>query len=315
MTAVTTTVGSTVHRLSVSYYDALPTSQRMLIIEDEPRDARILEAMLQRGGLSKFTLSHATSIGEAETKLGEDRPDIIILDLELPDATDLEGLIRLKEYSSQIPIIVLTGRDDENLALSALQQGAEDYLTKGNVDRDRLIRSVRYAIERHKTVKQLAGVTHELQHANATLEKLALLDPLTDLLNRRGLQQAVSREIDRVSREAARVLVVLIDLDDFKEMNDRFGHSVGDIVLMEVSRRLKACVRAVDYVARIGGDEFVMLLPRASGNLVAIAERIRLAVASTAIQLSSGVFRPTASLAAMMLNSDMPSIEQILAHA
>src|SRR6185295_1275552 len=112
---------------------------------------------------------------------------------------------------SEIPVIVLTGRTDDTLASAALISGAENYLRKGTFDFESLIRSIRYAVERHRGVRDLARVKKELESANRDLERLTLIDPLTELLNRRGLQQALSRELRHLDRGIVATAVLVID--------------------------------------------------------------------------------------------------------
>jgi diguanylate cyclase (GGDEF)-like protein len=179
-----------------------------------------------------------------------------------------------------------------------------------------VIRSIRYAVERHRGVRDLARMKKELESANRDLERLTLIDPLTELLNRRGLQQALSREVQHLERGVTASAVLVIDLDDFKQINDRLGHAAGDVVLKEVGRRLRASVRAVDYVGRIGGDEFMLLLPESDPpEVMRVAERIRLAIATAMIQHSSGTVTLTASIATLLLTRDTPAVDQLLARA
>ncbi|HYS54449.1 MAG TPA: diguanylate cyclase [Thermoanaerobaculia bacterium] len=288
---------------------------RLLIVDDDARYARALRELLTES-FSDLHITHVTTIDEACRRVDTGQVDMVILDLGLPDADGLESLERLHDCILEIPIIVLTARSDENLALAALQHGAEDYLVKDAVNHQILARSLRYALERHRVIRDLGRVTKELQVANSNLEKLTLLDPLTELLNRRGLQQALSREIERIDRENIDVLVLLVDIDDFKRVNDSFGHAVGDIALQEIAKRLRHCVRAVDYACRIGGDEFLMLLPNADRDEASsIAERARVSIATMIIQHSTGTLHLTSSVAAMLLRRDTPSIDELLTQA
>jgi diguanylate cyclase (GGDEF)-like protein len=110
--------------------------------------------------------------------------------------------------------------------------------------------------------------------------------------------------------------VLVLDLDDFKQINENLGHAVGDVVLKEIGRRLRASLRAVDYVGRLGGDEFMLVLPETDPSEVTrVAERVRLAVATAIIQHTSGTVTLTASIAALVLSSDMPAVDQLLARA
>lgn len=289
---------------------------RLLIVEDDLPSARSLRDLLEHSDDPRFAIRHVTSAAEACEAVRRGNIDVVMLDLGLPDARDLEALVRLEASVEEIPVIVLTGRGDESLATEALQFGAEDYLRKGEIGYESLIRSIRYAVERHRGVRDLARVRKELESANRDLERLALIDPLTELLNRRGLQQALSREVQHLTRGISGSAALVIDLDDFKQINDSLGHAAGDVVLKEVGRRLRASVRAIDFAGRVGGDEFMIILPETDPSEVArVAERIRLAVATAIIQHSTGPISLTASIATILLTTEMPAVDQLLARA
>ncbi|HEX6099466.1 MAG TPA: diguanylate cyclase [Thermoanaerobaculia bacterium] len=292
------------------------TTLRLLIVEDDPASALLLQELLETSTNPRFEIRHVTTAADACVEVGAGGIDVVILDLGLPDATDLQALAKLEQCIQEIPVIVLTGRGDESLAREALHRGAEDYLLKGSVDHSSLLRAIRYAVERHRSVRDLARVKRELEHANQHLERLTLIEPLTELLNRRGLQQALSREIQSLARGTSRAAVLVIDLDDFKRVNETLGHAAGDVVLKEIGRRLRASVRAVDYVGRLGGDEFMLILPDTSAvELGRVAERIRLGIATAIIQHSQGTVTVTTSVAAMMLTPDIPALDEVLSRA
>ena len=286
---------------------------RLLIVEDDISSAALLCELLEPVESPRFAIRHVTTAQQACEVVGRHEADVVLLDLGLPDAADLEALTRLRDSVNEIPVIILTSRADEATALQALNRGAEDYLLKGYVDAGSLIRSLRYAIERHRNVRDIARMSRELQLANENLERMTLLDPLTDVMNRRGLQQMLSREIEALQRHMTDVAVLLVDVDDFKSVNEKLGHAVGDIALKEIARRLQNAVRTVDYVGRLGGDEFMLLLPDADpAEVVRMAERVRLTLATTIIQHSSGTMTLTACVAVMMLTVETPSIDQLL---
>lgn len=292
------------------------SATRLLIVEDDAASANALKEILESPDNGPFAVQLASTAAEACEIVERREADVVLLDLGLPDARDLEALMRLHECVTETPVIVLTGNGDERLALEALNHGAEDYLLKAALDRAALVRSIRYAIERHRNVRELARVKGELERANENLERLTLIDPLTDLLNRRGLQRALTREMERLKRSGLGAAALLIDLDDFRQINTTFGHAVGDVVLKEIARRIRGSVRGIDFVGRLGGDEFLMLLPEpAADEIVRIAERIRLTIATTIIQHSTGSISLTASIAALMLSQDTPSVDQLLAHS
>ncbi len=161
--------------------------------------------------------------------------------------------------------------------------------------------------------KQLHELNTRLETANRELERLTLVDPLSDLLNRRGLQRVLTQEIQRVVLAKHPLAAILIDLDNFKQINDRYGHAVGDVVIAEVARKLKECLRVTDHACRIGGDEFMMLLPDTRpAEASAVAERIRLAIASAPIMHSSSPVHVTASLGAVLVSETVASIDELL---
>ena len=142
---------------------------RLLLVEDNPGDARLLQEMLSEPGLHRTELTHVESMSEAETCLAKRAIDIILLDLGLPDAQGLDGVRRARGSAPHIPLVVLTGRDDEALADQALQEGAEDYLIKGQIDSRGLLRAVHYAIER-KIMEEALFV--EKERAEVTLNSI-----------------------------------------------------------------------------------------------------------------------------------------------
>lgn len=149
--------------------------------------------------------------------------------------------------------------------------------------------------------------------ANAGLERLASIDPLTGLLNRRGLEAALARECGRTGRSGEPIAALLIDCDDFKRVNDRAGQSVGDLVLQQVSRRLADSLRPGDHLGRIGGDEFLVLLPgTGSAEAFRVAQRLRLAVAGEPLRVPPGPVGVTVSLGLALLSDGEASLEDVL---
>jgi len=164
---------------------------------------------------------------------------------------------------------------------------------------------------------ELDVVMKDLQDANARLEQLSLLDPLTELFNRRGLQQVLSRELRLTGREGSSLLALLIDLDDFKRVNNSLGYPVGDAVLKEMAKKLASAVRATDHVARIGGDEFMVLLSRTRPvEGLRIAEKIRLAISGAPLPISpEDTVTITASLGLVEVSSKSPALDEVVSQA
>jgi len=220
---------------------------RVLLVEDNPGDARLVEILLSEDdAFGRFGITPAERLDEALEHLDDSTFDVILLDLSLPDSSGLETVEVVRTRVPLTPLVVLTGRDDEETALRALQSGAEDYLVKGRGDSELMARSIRYAIERKKAEENLA---HLKQY-----------DPLTGLANRALLQDRLQQALARAGRDDEMVALMLLDLDHFKAVNDVLGHAGGDELLKEVANRIEGRVRESDTVARLGGDEFAIVL-------------------------------------------------------
>ncbi len=160
-----------------------------------------------------------------------------------------------------------------------------------------------------------AWLGSELYRARSAqaLKRLTRIDPLTQLLNRRGAEHAMERLFKRASHDGAALTAVLIDLDDFKRINDDYSHDVGDLVLMEVAERIRASVRERDLVARVGGDEFLAVLPESSPEQsLHVAGRIRRAIASAPVETPSGAIEVRASLGISLIGEGPARVTNIL---
>jgi diguanylate cyclase (GGDEF)-like protein len=163
-------------------------------------------------------------------------------------------------------------------------------------------------------IRKRLRIEADLRASEQMLEQLILRDPLTNLLNRRGFQQALRIEGARMQREDSPLFSILIDVDDFKYFNDRYSHAVGDGVLVQISEGLKKNIRQADYAARIGGDEFLLLLPDTRlAEAWNVAEKIRLSVSTMQVSLATGTLKVTVSIGLTEIHPEMVSIDQILA--
>ncbi len=169
----------------------------------------------------------------------------------------------------------------------------------------------RQMAEAEQALRSLSG---QLDETKFKLERLAIIDPLTDLVNRRGLERILSIEVNRAQRGGSPMIAMLLDCDDFQRINDSLGHAVGDVVLKEMVDRITSTLRPSDYVARIGGDEFVILLTDTLlAEAMLIGERVRLAVAENPIRNSRDNIYLTASIGVALLPFEISSVEEVLA--
>lgn len=236
---------------------------RVLLIEDNPADARLIEVLLAEVRIARFSLRWEDHLKGGLARLaGKNDFDAVLLDLLLPDSQGLDTILKVREQAPEVPLVVLTGQDDESLGLSAVQRGAQDYLVKGNADANLLARSLLYSIER--------------QRMQATLRNLSLTDPLTGLYNRRGLLALADQQLKTARRNKSSLSLVLADLDGLKEINDTLGHQEGDAAILEIAKTLKETFRQSDILARMGGDEFAALLPDGSEKAAkALTDRLQ----------------------------------------
>jgi len=286
---------------------------RVLLIEDDPDDADYFVEALANKENGGIQMECAQDLREAFQRMAGDQFDIIVADLSLPDSQGIETFRKIRERSKDQPILVLTGLNDEMAALETLRRGAQDYLVKGQFSGAFLAKSLRYAIERNKIHQDLAKTSQELGLANLKLDHLAHNDPLTDLLNRRGLDQVLSREVAWAHRHGSSIMALLVDLDDFKRINDTLGHAAGDIVLKEIARRMSEPLRLTDFLARIGGDEFLILLPDTEAvEGIRIAEKVRKAISEKLIDVRSKSIRVTASVGVVPISGDSVSLDGLL---
>lgn len=219
---------------------------RILLIEDSLADAILIRETLSEEESKNYQFTHVSELKSAYHKLNHLSFDLILMDLSLPDANGFSNIQHIHQAAGGIPIIVLTGNIDETKAFHALEMGAYDYLVKKNVNSQLLTRSIRYALERYHSENRLH---HAIHH-----------DILTDLPNRNFFKEQFNHYLDRASRFQKRMAVITMDLDRFKMINDTLGHETGDVLLQSVAQRLLDSILKKDAVARVGGDEFTIIL-------------------------------------------------------
>ena len=228
----------------------------ILLVEDDAASLRLAEALLAqaaREAQSDYKVVVASRLSTGLARLTQGGIDLVLLDLSLPDSQGLSTVLAVRADAPEVPIVVVTGTQDELLAARSLQSGAQDYLIKDELDSRVLARSIRYALERHRLQRELVN--------------LSLTDELTKLHNRRGFFTMAERQLKLSRRRGQGLVVMLADLDGLKQINDRFGHAEGDRALVATAEILTATFRDVDIIARLGGDEFAVLVVDADESL------------------------------------------------
>lgn len=225
---------------------------KVLLVEEEPDDIHALRKSFFQARQGTLDLEWAGELSVALERLSRGGIDVVLLNLDLPDSEGIVTFERTQAFAPDVPIVVLSSDDDPTTAMNIVQGGAQDYLVRDEADANALVRSVRYAIERHRLL--------------SALRSLSLIDDLTGLYNRRGFVDLGEQHMSLARRTHRGVTLVYIDLDRFKTINDTLGHHVGDRALRKVTEVLRATFRRSDLIARMGGDEFAVLALEASGD-------------------------------------------------
>jgi diguanylate cyclase (GGDEF)-like protein len=275
---------------------------KLLLVEDNQADVEFLAASLRRQRASDVEMVNVQSLASATERIGSEKFDIVLLDLHLPDASGLECIDAIQAIDNEIPIVVLSGQDDEEFAVSILNKGAQDYLVKWEGQGRTILRSVRYAIERKRS---------ELR-----LNYMAQFDALTGIPNRQYFNDQLTRATARARRDGRKVTLLFLDLDGFKVVNDTLGHDAGDRLLKEVASRIQRSVRTGDVVARLGGDEFAVLLEGLNGPLeVETMANSLLALISQPYHIADRQLDITTSIGITMYPNDSADTQMLLKNA
>jgi len=233
------------------------SGMKVLIVDDTPQNIDILGHILKQGGLN---ISVAPNAELAQKIISKDKPDLILLDIMMPGMDGYELCEKLKKNpeTEDIPIIFVTAMAETEDLVKGFQLGGVDYIIKPFKDLEVLAR-----IKTHLSLKKLLNEKSALIQK---LDSLSRIDPLTGISNRRDILEVLNNEQSRYERYGKTYSVIMGDIDYFKKINDQYGHDTGDYILKGVANVLKNEIRKVDFIARWGGEEFLMVLPET--NLV-----------------------------------------------
>lgn len=285
------------------------TSLRLLLVDDDEVDRKAVVRALKQPSLSLEILQCATA-SEGLRLAATEHFDAILLDYRLPDQDGIEVLHALRSGRFEgVAVIMLSRQEDPVIAENCLEAGAQDYLLKDEVNGRRLTRAVMQARQRY-LMEEALRASHE------ELRILSERDSLTGLANRRGFEIALNGALDRAKRGQGGLAVLLLDLDDFKSINDTLGHSIGDDLLVEIARRMRLVVRNDDFLCRLGGDEFVVVARNLERDEQAALLGDRLIGAfREPIMLSSLELVVTSSIGVAVLGDSSESATDLLKHA
>jgi len=262
----------------------------ILVIEDSTTLRREIIQTLQSHSLATCYHEAGDGLEGFKILLGI-KMDLVLCDVEMPlmDGFKFLTMVRGREELRDIPVLLLTGKDDMNSKVRGLEQGASDYITKP-FDASELVARAKL----HLKMKKLQD---ELRCANEILLEISNTDHLTGLYNRRYLMDVLEREFLRTKRMGGALSFLILDLDQFKDINDQYGHQVGDVVLTRAAAVFRDQLRCYDTPVRFGGDEFVAVLPETSHrDALTVAERVRKALSEITFSGELNKLRITASL-------------------
>ncbi len=242
------------------------SKETILIVDDTDTNIEVLSELLDNEYEIMVALDGAFAIEIAN----DDKPDLILLDIMMPNMDGYEVCRVLKESdrTKDIPIIFITAKTDEESIEKAYDVGGIDYITKPFKPKE--------LFARVKTQLKMQRLIHNFETAQEELKLLASTDPMTKLYNRRYFSKISEHIIDLAKRDKTLASVIMLDIDKFKNINDTYGHTIGDEVIVNLSVELQALTRNSDIICRYGGEEFVILLPETGDKgALAIAEKIR----------------------------------------
>ena len=280
----------------------------VLIVDDTPHNLSLLSELLK----GSYRLKVANN-GERALKLAysDPIPDLILLDVTMPGLDGYEVCRRLKAdpASADIPVLFLTAMSRAENEQKGFDAGGADYITKP-ISRPILEARVRIHLE-NKAVRDF------LKDQNALLQALAATDPLTGIANRRRLMEIGASEFERARRFEQPLSAMVLDIDLFKTINDTWGHATGDVVIRAVAEACRDTMRSIDAVARIGGEEFAVVLPAADSHSARrLAERMREIIAGLEIRADNGAMvKCRISIGVATLADEDASFEALLSHA
>jgi diguanylate cyclase (GGDEF)-like protein len=259
----------------------------ILVIDDEPLNLKLLKPILASKG---FETKTAQSSDDAFRLLTSSTPDLILLDVVMPGIGGYEVCRKIKENPKlkMIPVIFLTALTDSDDIVKGFNAGAVDYVRKpfnvaellARVEAHIELKRDREIIEIQK--KRLEQINQELETMNRSLYHRSITDSLTGIFNRQYVLDHFQQEMGLFKRYGATVSMMLLDIDNFKKLNDTYGHIEGDAALIRCSSAIKHSIRTVDILGRYGGEEFFIILPLTElDGAMTVAQRISSAMLNT----------------------------------
>ncbi len=283
---------------------------KVLVADDSPVHRKLVEQTLAE---EPWSVLFAKSGREAMDIFAEHRPSLVITDRLMPDFSGIELCQHIRKHfkDTYTYIIILTGITEKSEIVHGLQAGADDYLTKP-FDQGELL-------ARAGVGRRVIDLHRQIEAKNKLLEELALTDAVTNLPNRRAIEEWATRQLSGSIRYGYGFWIVLADLDHFKTVNDTFGHEAGDRVLKQIAQVLKSHSRKSDICGRVGGEEFLLTLSHITeDNVRLVIDRIRTEIEGSEFSFGGDSLTVTASFGAAGFDGDRnnaPDLRQLISQA
>lgn len=282
----------------------------ILLVDDDEVDRKLIKRAL-KNDVNVESLCEISSAIEGLKMAESGKFDVLLLDYMMPELDGIEMVIEIRSRPNlgETAIVMISSSEDEELALSCLQAGAQDFITKKEISSSKLKRSMIQAKKRFEMEKKL----HD---SFCQVRELAEKDSLTGLSNRYHFEDALKTSLDNNKRTKNILALLFLDLDHFKNVNDTYGHEMGDLLLKEVVRRINKCLRGHELFARLGGDEFAILLTglRVDNDATIVARRIIQSLGQI-IEISGHQLQCSVSVGIALTPNDADSAEALIKYA
>lgn len=266
--------------------------RRILVVDDDASSREIVSKALEYEG---YQTRQCENGHEGLKVLHEWSPHLVLLDVNMPGLNGLETLARLRVRDEYVSVIFVSADCQRDDVIRGLDAGADDYVCKPF--------DVMELMSRVRSQLRIKDLNDSLKRANDRLKELVDIDDLTGLFNMRSLYKRLDFELDRARRYNRSVSAIMMDLDHFKKVNDRHDHLFGSYVLAEVGKIIRANIRKVDFAARYGGDEFLVVLAEINlEGAKTFANRLRTRIAETTFKSDNFSIQLSASLGLALVN-------------
>jgi diguanylate cyclase (GGDEF)-like protein len=282
----------------------------ILLVDDDIVDRAVITRTLKKSNLT-VNITEATSVDQGLQLYADNTFDVVLLDYNLPMRDGIEMIVEIRSEpkSSNTAIVMMSTSEDEVLALKCIKAGAQDFLIKSEISEKKLRRAILHSTARH-------DLENKLFETYQKVKVLAETDSLTNLPNRYFFDESLKLALANNRRKNNTLALLLLDLDNFKLINDNFGHDTGDIFLKKTVARIKSCLRGNELFARLGGDEFAITLTdlENSEHASIVAQRI-IKEMQEPLEIASTLIHSTVSIGIALHLNDNESSEELFKHA